>query len=282
MSERSDDLSPEARRARDGVRALSRPQAEPSYRARLKQAFVAGTIPEPVRGGATGGGPAVPARRLPGWRSLPWAAALVPAAAALIVVTGLVLNRGPAWEVIGVSGEGLAVVDGRPIPVAHREDLGRALRPGTRLTLSSGATLEIGTRGQMVMQVAPSTDMTLPTSAGRWFAREVRAAIASGEVRITTGRGFRGATLHVATPEARVMVTGTTLAVIRETHGTCVCVMDGVVHVGGRSEPMVAVEAGRRRFVFNDGRAPEQDEMRPMERVKLGEFRAQHRARMGH
>ena len=59
---------------------------------------------------------------------------------------------------------------------------------------------------------------------------------------------------------------------ICEPTGTCVCVFEGVVDVaamGGTTEP---VSAGRRRFVFNDGRAPVVAEMRPGEHDRLGEM----------
>ena len=58
-----------------------------------------------------------------------------------------------------------------------------------------------------------------------------------------------------------------------EPAGTCVCVYDGVVKVGPMGGSMEPVSSGRRRFVFNDGRAPESAEIRPMEITKLGMFR---------
>jgi hypothetical protein len=293
MSDRLDDLSPDARRARDAVKELSRPRPEASFRSRVKRAFIDGTIAGarvPTAGSAAGPKPARPAlarppaatASQPWWRSRPWMTALVPAAgiaAAAIAVAGL--NRGPAWEVVDASGEGIAVVNGRPIPVGHREDLTRAMRGGARVVMTSGASLVIASPGQMVMQITSASDVTLPASVGRWFARAVRAAVRTGEIRVTTGRDFHGARLYVATPEADVRVTGTTLAVIREPRGTCVCVMEGVVDVGAHGQAMAAVTAGHRRYIFNDGRAPEQDVMRPVERVKLGELRDQHQAQMG-
>jgi ferric-dicitrate binding protein FerR (iron transport regulator) len=100
--------------------------------------------------------------------------------------------------------------------------------------------------------------------------------LATGEIRIATGPDFRGARLTIATPEARVEVTGTTLAVIREPAGTCVCVMQGNVRVGAGSGAMERIEAGRRIYVFNDGRPPERAEMRPTEVAPLGELMERH------
>jgi hypothetical protein len=288
MSDRHDDANEDARRARDAVAGLPRPRPEAGYRARLKREFARGTITGPAGRPAGGEDPAFPGasrprvgpRGAPWWRTRPWVTVLVPAAVALVVVALGALNRGPAWEVLDAPGDGLAVVDGRPIPLGHREDLGRALRGGARVVLTSGGALEIVAPGQMVVQLTPSSDVTLPSPVGRWFKGKAHAEVRSGEMRITTGRAFHGARLSVETPEAAVMVTGTTLAVIREPHGTCVCVMEGAVEVGPRGQAMASVAAGRRRFVFRDGRAPEQDEMRPVERVKLGMFRDQHRERM--
>ena len=53
-------------------------------------------------------------------------------------------------------------------------------------------------------------------------------------------------------PEVRVEVTGTTLAVIREPQGTCVCVLEGAVRMGGPREPMATVPHGHLRYVFGD------------------------------
>jgi ferric-dicitrate binding protein FerR (iron transport regulator) len=95
-------------------------------------------------------------------------------------------------------------------------------------------------------------------------------------MRVTTGASFKGARLSLVTPEAAIEVTGTTLAVICEPTGTCVCVHEGVVRVGPRGGDMLAVPAGRRRYIFNDGRAPELAEIRPVEHVELDAFQARY------
>jgi len=75
-------------------------------------------------------------------------------------------------------------------------------------------------------------------------------------------------------------VTGTTVAVIRESVGTCVCVMDGEVRMGSHAGSMGPIESGMRRFMFNDGRPVEEAEMRPVERIALAEMRARYAARL--
>jgi len=265
-------LTPEEARARDAVRSLAPPAADTGYRARLRQGFASGAL--------------APARPREGLRPLPiplyrrpalrWALLPVAAAAALVAIT--TLNQGPRWELISSRGEGVAVIDAVPVPMNHAEDLARRLRPGARLRLPEGAEVEIVSRGQIAMQITPGSDVTLPEPPGRWFGRHARAGIAEGDVRITTGAGFRGARLEVETPEAIVEVTGTTLAVICEAGGTCVCVFEGRVTVAGRGEgSKVPVAEGHRRFVFNDGRPPESAGIRPVEDVMLRQFREERR-----
>lgn len=263
-----EERTPEEARVRALVRALDLPPADPVLRARLRQQFVAGTIEGAERR---------PARILP----FPWLRSaggrwLTAAAAALIVVmTVLALDRGPAWTLLTTSGVGIVIVDGVPVPLEHREELARALRPGVRVRVPEGAAIEVANPGNLVVQITGGTDATIPEAPGRWFGRRIHAGIEAGELRITTGPRFAGAHLALSSPEAEVLVKGTTLAVIREPGGTCVCVFEGVVRVGEKSGPMVEVEHGHRRFVFNDGRDPEMAEIREAEVAKLGEFRDQ-------
>lgn len=254
--------------ARDAVRALAPPRADAAFRERLSRDFVAGRIG---------------ARRvleLPvAWhRRLAWRLALVPAALAAVAVVAVLANRGPDWTVLSTAGDGVAIVDRRPIPLGHGDELQRRLRPGARLTVPEGSEIEIASTGHLVVQITAGTEFTVPASPGRWFGRRVTGAMRHGEIRVTTGPAFAGARLRMDTPEAAVEVTGTTLAVICEPAGTCVCVFDGVVSVAARGGSTERVSQGRRRFVFNDGRPPELAGIRPAEIQKLDDFRAHHRA----
>ena len=261
-ADRLDAATPEEARAREAL-ALERPRPAPAFRERLKRDFVTGRIGE-------GRALVLPVawHRRPAWRL-----ALVSAAAGLLVVTVLSANRGSGWTVMATRGDGVAIVDLAPVPLGHREDLAHRLRAGARLTVPTGGEVELASASGLVVQVTAGTEFTLPAVPGRWIGRGVRAAVRHGEIRVTTGSAFHGARLRVDTPEAAVEVTGTTLAVICEPAGTCVCVYDGVVKVGPHGGVMEAVTAGRRRFVFNDGRAPESAEIRPTEVGKLGGFR---------
>jgi ferric-dicitrate binding protein FerR (iron transport regulator) len=264
-------LTAEQQRARDAVRALRPPAADPAFRARLRNDFVSGRL---------AAGPARHAR--PAWYRSPRVAfALLPLAAAAAVAVVLVLNRGPAWSVAPSRGEGVAVVDGLPVPMEHTAELAARIRPGVRLRVPEGAEIELMSAGGVAIQVTAGSDFSVPDVPGRWFGRSTSAELRSGEVRITTGAGFHGARLAVITPEARVEITGTTLAVIREPAGTCVCVLEGRVMVGATPSEMVPVERGRRRYVFADGRPSEEAEMRPAEHEALPAFRDARRALFG-
>jgi ferric-dicitrate binding protein FerR (iron transport regulator) len=300
-------LSVEAEHARESIVALEEPAAGAAYRARMLHDFstgsIAGRAPTPAsraidaaerqRGGAPAAAPSelatpttmpailrAPAASRPAWREgvLRWAVVPALAAAALVIVA--LLNRGPAWRMTGASGEGIAVVDGRPIPINHVDELAAALVPGAGERVPPGSEVEIVSRGTMVIHMVAETDATIPVPPGRWFRRRVAAEVNSGEWQITTGRRFHGAEFAISTPEAKVEVRGTTLAVIREAHGTCVCVFEGKVRVGRDAADMVMVQNGHRRFMFNDGREPEMDDILPREQAGLASFREAKRREM--
>jgi hypothetical protein len=196
-----------------------------------------------------------------------WVAA---AAAVLVVTIGVAaMNQAPAWKVTDVEGDGIAVVNQVPVPLGHVSELSASLRPGARLRVPEGTKVEFATRGGIMIQALGGTDMILPAPPARWFGRNVEARLLAGELRIHTSEPFAGARLHVETHEADVHITGTTLAVICEPMGTCVCVMEGEVQVGDRKGPMAQVDAGRRRFVYRDGRDPVMDDMLDREREEL-------------
>lgn len=263
------DLTPDERRARDEVRALASPAAGAEFRARLSRAFASGTITAAPR----------PAAR--SYAANPWRWAVVPVAAAAVFLIANALNRGPGWQLTKADGEGIAVVDGRPVPMNHTDELAHRLRPGARVQVPDGATLEITSARTLCVELTGGTDCALPGVPGRWWGREVAGEVKHGELRITSGMDFRGARLALTTPEAKVMVSGTTLAVICETGGTCVCVLEGRVMVGPIAGVMQSVGGGMLRYVFNDARPVALAPMREVERVKLGAFRDGRKDSMG-
>jgi len=256
-------LSAEETRARDAVRALPAAEPDPEFRARLRDEFVAGRF-EPA---------AVRTLRLP-WHRRPmthWT--LATAAAVTIVAGGLALNQGAAWHAISAHGAGTVIVDGRPVEFSADTDLDALFRPGTRIVMPDDADVTLRSGDAMLAVITPGSDVTVPSLPGRWFARTGIGEVRSGELRLSTGAGFRGATLGLQTPEARVLVTGTTLAVICEPTGTCLCVLEGVAHLGTDARSMETVTAGSRGYVFADGRPMAHAEMRPNEVPLLGTLR---------
>ena len=272
-------LNAEQTRARDMFRGWTPPAADPEFRARLRRQFVHGDFE--VRPGRPGEELRRPPRRQ-GWLlgpTLRWAAAA--AAVVVLAVGGYALNRGPRWTLIEASGVGVALIDGLPVPMNHVEDLRRRLRPGVRVRVPEGSRLVLASPGQIGLVATPGTDFTLPGSAGRWVGREVQGEVRSGILRLTTGPGFLGARLSLATPEAQVLVTGTTLAVICESEGTCVCVLEGAVEVGSREGTTVRVEHGKRRYVYNDTREPVTAPMRELESTELTKLRRRSDSMLG-
>lgn len=242
---------------------LPRPAARPAFRERLRDQFTRDAIR-----GSDRAAPGRERRRAP----LAWATAI--AAAAALVVIGLRLNAGAAWSLAGTSGIGVVHVDGRAIALQSAGEIARALKPGSRVQLPEGAQLDLALPGSVLLQIVGGSDVTLPGRPGRWFVRSMSASLESGELRVSTGPGFPGMRLDVVTPEARAVVTGTTLAILRQPDASCVCVFEGRVAMqsGARSEPVLA---GTRRSVFRDGRSPVVEPIRPMETMKLSMLRDQ-------
>jgi hypothetical protein len=257
------------RRAEEALRALPAAAPDPSFRARLRDAFASGAIDAPGRA-------AVPiAARRPAPRLGRLELAFTAAAAALALgAFAWAFNPGPQWRVADLqNAHGNVIVNDEPVPADDIESLNDALVPGATIEWNGDGDLELVSRGQLALGIAPGTTMTLPAPPPRWFARESKGRVAMGTIRLTSGSRFRGARLVIATPEAMVFVTGTTLAVIEEPVGTCVCVLEGKVHVMAGTEDMGMVPAGQRATVFADGSPSVRAAMRPTEQVKLGEMR---------
>ncbi|MGH7726111.1 MAG: hypothetical protein ACREOU_11860 [Candidatus Eiseniibacteriota bacterium] len=271
-------LSPADALAQEAVRRLPPVAADPAFRAQLREQFARGSIAdaisEPTRASASRAA-SVPTRR-PGLPRVRPALALSAFAAVLLgfVLVVSVLNPGERWRVAATQdATGNVLVDGDPVPASDFASLGDALLPGSEIEWRGEGNLELLSSGQVALVVLSGTVMTLPEAPRRMFARTTRGEVTEGEIRITTGPALRGGGLMIATPEAEVMIHGTTLAVIREPMGTCVCVYEGSVRVKAGEHDMGEVPAGHRQVVFRDGREPERAEIRPIENEKLGTMR---------
>jgi len=232
-----------ARAVRDAVAARTHGRPDPAFRSRLKEKFTSGRF----------GAPRVP---LP---QRPWFARhalLLPVAAGLLVVAGLVANRGPDWRVVSANGDGRVHVGSASFTPGEHERIAAALRRGGDVRIEGAVTLDLVAPGVLAVTLAPGTSMTLPAAPGRWWSRAVRAHVSAGDAYFSSGRSFHGARLSVSTPEVEVLAVGTAFAVLRHEQGSCVCVMEGRVRVvtlsGGAT---VDVPEGMRRLVDVSGSA---------------------------
>jgi len=254
--------TPEEGRVLEQLRAAPAPVADPAFRERLRRDFIAGEFPErPVL---------VPLPRRRRYRAR-WVVGF--AAAATVVIVAAALNQAPRWTALPSAGSGTVVVNGVSFPVTNTSELTRRLLPGSRVVLQSSQDLDLVSSGLLAMQLSPGTEMVLPSPPGRWFGRASRASVERGLLRVTTGRRFGGARLAIRTPEATVHVTGTTLAVIAESTGTSVCVLEGVTHVRPHRGSMTRVHPGSTCEVARGTATSRMREMREAERPKLLDLR---------
>ena len=231
------------RAVREAVAARTHGRPDPAFRARLKQEFQSGRF----------GAPRVPVPRRP-WFARP--ARWLPVAAGLLVVAGLVANRGPDWRVVSAHGDGSVQVGGASFAPGEHERIAAALRRGGDVRIEGAVTLNLVAPGVLAVTLAPGTSMRLPATPGRWWSRATRARVDAGDAYFSTGRGFHGARLNVSTPEVEVLAVGTAFAVLRHEQGSCVCVMEGRVRVATRSGgDAVDVPEGMRRLVGVHGDA---------------------------
>ena len=294
-----DQLTPEAERARRAIRAAGTepPRADAAFRERLREEFVSGRLaatPERATERATEdrrenprhGRPHLecPPERAPRpWYRRPIPAFAAFAAAAMIVAyVANEANRGPAWTVLEASGSGVVTIDGDPIPIDRKDTLAERFRPGVEVEVPATGKLEILSPGTLLVELTPGTKLTVPPPPPRFFSRRGDLWTREGLLRITTGPLFAGAKLDIHTPDAHTRVTGTTLAVIMEPTGTCVCVLEGTVHLGRQSGgPMMSIGPGRRGYVFRDGTPMVTDRIRQTELVSLARFRSMRLETMG-
>lgn len=272
-------VSREGRLAEDVVRALPTPVAADAFRARLREAFLAGSVPSSAGDAA---GPAAPgsASQRRAWPARRRTLAMAVAVAATILVVVLLRPGGtPAdeWTIAGIAGadEGSIRIDGREHSIATLRADGSTIPAGARVELPESTAIELRRAGVLALETAPGSWFALPRSVrSREGVGPLVGTIERGEVRYVTGPGFAGRSLRIESDEAVVQVAGTTFSVIRDTSGTCVCVESGQVRIvatGGRGG--WDVPAGRRRQVFTDARPSLDMPLRPGEAMKLQMFR---------
>jgi len=258
------EYKPSAEEARvvEILRAAQPLVADPAFRERLRRDFISGEFPERTV--------VVPLPRRRRHRAR-WVVGF--AAAATVAIVAAALNQAPRWTALPSAGSGNVVVNGVSLSVGNTDELTRRLKPGSRVLLQSSQDLDLVSSGLLAMQLSPGTEMVLPSPPGRWFGRTGSASVDRGLLRVTTGRRFGGARLAIRTPEATVHVTGTTLAVIAESTGTSVCVLEGVTHVRPHRGSMTRVHPGSTCVVVRGAATSRVREMREAERPKLLDLR---------
>lgn len=240
--ERAESRTPEERAVKDAVRTLPRARPDEAFRARLRHEFTTGRIGRRQE--------RVPARA---WFLRP--AVLAPFAAGIALALLLQVNRAPDWRLLAANGEGRVWVGERAFAAGDSAALAQALRRGGQVRVEGALTLDVAAPGVIAVALGPGGEMTLPAAPNRLWGRRMEAKVEAGDSYFTTGRAFQGAELMVTTPEARVQAVGTAFAVLRHDFGTCVCVMEGHVHVGmAGTGDMTDVAQGMRRTVGKDGK----------------------------
>jgi ferric-dicitrate binding protein FerR (iron transport regulator) len=227
------------------VRELPTVEADGDFRERLRSAFAEGRM-ETSRPEDRESSEEKP--RFFWWR---W---MVPAtAAAVLLVTIMTLNRAPDLRVSQVTGQGEAQVDGRSIALEDIDALTAAIRAGSEIETPPGALIDLLAEDVVLFEITGGTRMSIPAMPGRWFGREVSCSLFVGELRIKTGKRFPGSEFLVYTPEGIVEIAGTLLSVQRDEGGTCVCVLEGIAHVGVDPDDMQPVKPGYRKVMMRDG-----------------------------
>jgi hypothetical protein len=238
----------EEERLRGALRSLERVDAGAEFQRRLRADFTSGRILETARTRRRQAS-ILPFRGRSAWR---WAAAAV-----LVVALGVSsLARRTSWEVMNARGAGEVVVQGSAVPIADADALGPLLAAGGRLETRGDVELDLLGDDSLALGLAPGTAVQIQRPPARWFGRNTEVRVFAGEVRLLTGPEFPGAHLVLRTPEGMVRVTGTAVAVYRDSTLTCVCVLEGTAAIGVDAENLDDVPAGKRKVLFADSRDP--------------------------
>lgn len=259
--EHHEQLDEQQRLAQEAVRSLPRPEADADFRARLKQQFVAGEIPETPLSDieAPAPEPAPPSGIRPETQRLGrlWLGWTAMAAAAVLAAAVLGFNRLPGPRLVATNGVGTVTVAGRDYEATDTAALDAALRSGARIQVGEGGQVDIVYPGSFVLRAAEGTDVILPDRPGRWFRRTVEAPMEFGEVSVRTGPDLAGGALVVRTDEGRAVIHGTLISVMRNEMATCVCLFEGTAEMLSNGHLLGDIPPGQRWVILRDGSEPQ-------------------------
>lgn len=228
------------------------PSPEVQRRVRLAFLSAVASAPPPLRAQRT-------------FRRVVWAAA----AAAILVVTFLL----PEPERWSVQLDGRLTFDGGEFLPGDEARLGAALeRSGTIETALARAHLELG--GDLALELLTDSALVVPPLTELDGVAPLEFELARGEAYVRTGPAYPGNPIIVRTALANVSLHGTTVGVLVDELGTCVCVADGTARVSSARLATGSQDVGPRHSlrVFTDpGMGP-----------KLEAFPAQEEAEAAH
>ena len=213
------DLTADDLRARDAVRALSRPEAGAGFRASLRESFVTGAIDAAPRETVRRASPAP----LPMWRKL--APIAVGVAALILLIVPYV--RTPGLNLMGVRGANQIVLNGEVVACGDLNPIRAALLPGCRIQGPEGAVVELAREGELVMDVE-GVEFTFPGPPLPLVGRKLESKIeGDGTLRMATAPGFAGQSYRINVGGADLVIRDSVFTVSRTGDEIGINVLEG-------------------------------------------------------
>jgi ferric-dicitrate binding protein FerR (iron transport regulator) len=128
-------------------------------------------------------------------------------------------------------------------------------------------TVRVALGDVLELELRPGSELTFPMLPELDGVSPVSFQLSGGEMYVAARPGWPGNPIEVRTKSANVMLSGTTVGVLVDEHGTCVCVAEGKARVSGGAMDM-PVLAGNSCYLFADPTTtPEWSEFPPDEEL---------------
>jgi len=193
-----------------------------------------------------------------------WTSLLLAAALGVLAVVWFGITPDQEWVVLdivnpdGVTSKSAVMATGSPLATGL-------------VATGPESELEVQLGDQLRFRMVPGTSVDLPRPPGRWFGRDRRLTLTTGEIYGTSGGQKLAFGMIFATEELEATLTGTTFAVFRTDTASCVCLWKGGIAVSplvGPTTPIV-LQPEQRVWIYKDGRQPELLPLSGMEQMKL-------------